>query len=340
MNWEDRLSFNQDFRYATYQKGEDSVLIATARALCLSGLDILRINLIPLSEWKCCYRMLLPSPGEVRWRGGLQAVRDQIRRGGLGIEDKIRPWTGGFWKGLILSGALRVQSHTSWGRYQIWEASHSSLVRDIELASVGKHFEMSTGKSGCRRLSRTPSMLLPALDEDIVAGLFSGARIETSGDGNWLILPASEEIKSLLGRMTILFHPWKPFRNQERIAVAPFYGSLFAVRMPLESSQRITAIRKPALGELLPLMYWEAYFAKEGQPIPPSAGILPYCISPRTYRRRKYRRSDFHKMAVLKYGILSLAPPLRQAMLFWIRSRSTTIDKVITPQADCDSISA
>jgi len=203
-------------------------------------------------------------------------------------------------------------------------------------------FEKSSGRSGCRRLSRCPSLLLPAQDNsEILAGLFTGSLLEQDADGNtWLVLPGSGEVKALLQQMTILFHPWKPFQNQERIAVSPFYASLFADRMPPESSKRILGIKSPAQGEILPLLYWATYMEREGQRIPPFANSLPYAISPRTYRRRKYGRSDLHKKAVLEFKILALAPPLRLAMTTWFRSRSATLGKANTPPADSVPISA
>lgn len=301
--------------------------MAMARAQCIYGTNVIQTNQWDESFWGEFSRTDVPTYGEIRYRGGMKAVQDRIRRGGLGIEERLEPWTGSFWRGLQLSGALRTQSLASWGRYQIWEASHLALVRDLELASVGMRFERTTGASGCRRLSRCPSILLPALDDGgITAGLFAGSLLEQDSEENtWLVLLGSEKVKGLLQRMTILFRHWKPFRGQERIAISPFYAPLFAPRMPPESAKRILAIRRPALGELLSLMYWTAYFGKEGQRIPPFADALPFCISPRTYRRRRYGRRDLHRTAVLEYKILSLAKPLRNAMESWIQEASCSV---------------
>ncbi len=343
MSW-DEIEY---FYFRRYQGNprlmdREPVLLATARAVCVMGTDVIKRDLSPFPFWTPLSRDMPPTYGEVRWRGGVRAVRERVKRGGLGIEDRIRPWTGSFWRGLVISGALRVQATASWGRYQIWEATHSALVRDIEGAKMGICFEQTTGASGCRRLSRCPSMLLPAQDDlEVTAGLFAGSLLERDAKGDaWLVLPSTEAVISLLKRMTILFNPWRPFREKGRIVVSPFFGVLFASRMPQESAERIRAIRRPALGELLPLMYWTAYFGREGQWIPPFADALPFCISPRTYRRRRYGRSDLHKMAVLKYGILALAPPLRQAMMLWFRSKSATLGKGITPQSGSSSLSA
>ena len=321
-------------------RDKEPTTLAVARAYCIYGTDIFKTNEWDDSFWGDLDR-ISPTYAEIRWRGGVRAVRERIKRGNLGIEDSLRPWSGGYFQGLILSGALRkIHSPSIWGRYQIWENSHQALVKDLELASIGMNFEKLPGASGCRRLSRCPAISLPALDEDIVAGLFSGARIEASGDGNWMVLPASEDVKSLLARMTILFQPWKPFRDQEQIAISPFYAPLFADRMATEASKRVLAIKRPAQRTTLPLLYWECYFAKEKQPIPPFAGALPFAVSPRTFRRRRFRKSELHKTAVLEYKILALAPPLRQAMLTWYRNKSATLGKTITPQTDSVPISA
>lgn len=326
MNWYEE---REAFYYRRYKNNpalidQEPTILAMARAHCIYGTNVIQTNQWDESFWGEFSRTDVPTYGEIRYRGGMKAVQDRIRRGSLGIEKRLEPWTGSFWRGLQLSGALRTQSLASWGRYQIWEASHSALVSDIEQASVGKHFEMATGKSGCRRLSRTPSMLLPAKDDaDILAGLFAGALLEVDPEKDtWLVLPGSGEVKALLQQMTILFHPRRPFRGQARIAVSPFYAPLFASRMPPESAKRILAIRRPSLGELLSLMYWTAYFGGEGKRIPPFANALPYSIAPRTYRRRRYNRYDLHKTAVLEYKILSLAKPLRTAMEAWFREAS------------------
>lgn len=293
----------------------DPVLLALAREFCLKGDEAHRVN------WKlpnCTNRIYRPTKGQIRHRGGIQAVMDQIRRGDLGIEEQLRPWTGGFWRGLIMSGAVRPQSGRTSRRYQIWASSHVELIRDLEEAKIGMHLEQETGKSGCRRLTRCSSILLPVEDEaDVIAGLFAGATLTEDIEGQtWLTLPASDDVVNLLKKWTIVHRPWAPFRNRERIVVSPFYGMLFRDRMPAHSSKRIQSISKPALGEIMPLMYWEAYFAREKKRILPFAGALPYGISPRTFRRRKYQREELHKLAV-KHGITSLAAPLRQVMTAW-----------------------
>lgn len=325
MTWEEREQFYfRRFRNNPNRIDQEPTLLATARAICLEGTDALRTHTSPFTYWEPLSRRDVPTYGEIRWRGGVRAVRERITRGGLGIEEQLLPWSGGFWKGLILSGALRVQSLASWGRYQIWVDRHTALVRDIEQASVAKHFEMTTGKSGCRRLSKTPSTVLPSQDDaEVMGGLFAGALLEVDPEkDNWLILPGSEEVKAMLKRMTILFRPWRSFRSQERIAVSPFYALLFASRMPHESAKRIRGIRRPAQAETLSLLYWEAYFASTGQPIPPFADALPFAVAPRTFRRRGYNRRDLHKQAVMECGILSLAKPLRTAMEAWVQEAS------------------
>ena len=335
------------FSYIRYRdspnlRDKEPTILAMARAYCFYGTDVIQTQQWNDAFWGGLPRTDVPTCGEVRHRGGVRGIRDRIRRGGLGTEESLRPWTGGYFRGLIFSGALRgIHSPSIWGRYQIWEHSHQALVKDLEQASIGMNFEKHPGASGCRRLSRCPAISLPGLDEDATAGIFSGSLLEADSAGEtWLVLPASDAIKSLLSRMTIGFQPWRTFRNQERVAVSPFYAQLFTPRMPHESAKRIRAIKSPAQGEILPLLYWATYMEREGQRIPPFANSLPYAISPRTYRRRKYGRSELHKKAVLEFKILSLAPPLRLAMTAWFQSKFSTLCKAVTPQADCGSISA
>jgi hypothetical protein len=304
-------------RWSKHRRERSQLVDATARALCVADNRAHRKPELIAKHFS--ENAPVPGPCENRYAGGLAAVKERIAHGNLGIEDQVRPWTGGFWKGLLLmSGAVRPESSSRPRRYQVWELAHAELVQDLEEATVPLNLETKTGPNGVRRFTQCYVMDLPADDEaDILAGLFAGSRLLTLEEEDWLVLSAKAETLALLQAWTVPFRQAPSFRGTERIAVSPFFAAFFTPRMPPYSAQRITACRKPALCPLVPFAVWDWYFGRKGQRLPPRSCLLPFLPSARTFRRRRIDRSSLHRSLVLDLGICGFAEPMLRLIREW-----------------------
>jgi len=281
--------------------------------------------------------------------GGTSAVYRRIAEGGLNIDERLGVWTGGFFKGLRMSGALRPCGKRQW---YVWENSHRDLIRDMEGMGVFNHLERKTAKNGTRRLRRCPASFLPAEPDDgasVVAGVFAGGNIREAYDENWLEVAGTDEIKGLLGNWGILWKSGFMFRGKRSILLPPSYAPLFSNFLPPHTLERLSSIRKPALCPTLPAIYWDLVMREEGKPVIPFKNALPYSCSMRTFRRNGWKRGDLHLMGV-RLGINVVEPRLQVLMRSWYESKvksraeggSKDVDAmepiITSPDIDCEPV--
>lgn len=262
-----------------------------------------------------------PSPDQIRRMGGTDAIYHRITEGGLGIDDRLGIWNGGFFRGLEMSGALRRYGRRSWW---IWGNSHRDLIRDMEGMEVFNRLERNSGRNGIRRLRRCPATFLPAepCDGDaVVAGLFSGAVLRRIEDDDWMVLPGSGDVTGILGKWGILWRPGSRYRGRETIKVSPFYAPLFIDVMPTHTLAGLLAVRRPAMCPFLPAIYWDLSLSEPGLPIAPFAGALPFSCSPRSFRRWGWKRQAMH-LTGIRMGIPRVEPRLRHRLQAWWDAQS------------------
>jgi hypothetical protein len=146
----------------------------------------------------------------------------------------------------------------------------------------------------------------------------AGAELRTLDDGEqWMLVPDEPAIRELLDAWTILHRPVCLAKRKPFVGVSPSFASLYCRVMPRRSAERITGCRNPAMGDILPLLYWDLLFADAGRRLPPFAGALPFCMSTRTFRRRDIVRTTLHRQAVCEHGITGVAFGLRDLMRRW-----------------------
>ena len=330
-DFQDRVRrLNEIERYARRRRRKpwgDAALTLCARAAVLRGDRAWRDFAAMCVEWEldrsCPWP---PTPRTVARFGGLKAVYARIARGGLLMEDRIGVWNGGFFRGLRLSGALKPCGGRQW---QVWEKGHPELVRDMEGMSVSNRMEKAAGRNGVRRLRRCPASFLPAeppSGASVLAGVFAGASMRRTADGDWLELPESDGIVGLLEDWRLVRRPGRTFRGGRTLLVPPFYGPLFADFLPPGSMARLLAVRRPAMCPLLPAIYWDLVLVRGHMPVIPFTGALPFSCSMRTFRRRGWRRDELHRTAV-GMGINVVDPRLKDLMEAWFEARMATRGK-------------
>ena len=258
-----------------------------------------------------------PTGRQLQTLGGVRAVLSRVARGGLDAERCMGLWTPGFLFGLRMSGALRREGNA----WSIWVRTHQELLSDMEAMPMPHRLEPKAGRNGVRRLRRCPAMLFPPSDPqgaEVVAGLFAGAVLREGQQGQWLELPATSEVMSLLEDWTVLCSRQRLFRGQPMVGVSPFFGALFAHMMPPRAMERVLNAKRPAMCPLLPALYWEWAFCRRGQRMLPSNDALPFACSRRTCFRRGWSRKDsrLHRQAI-EAGICHVDPRLRELMVRW-----------------------
>jgi hypothetical protein len=268
---------------------------------------------------------LWPTICSLHYAGAPQAALARLRKGELGIENEMRPWTPEFFLGLRLSGALQEKEA---GRFRIDATVHQELVEDISKWPIAGRLGTDDG-FGRRRLVGCLVTLLPAVDpqgESVLAGLFTGAPLIKIDGEQWLEFPASDQVKSLLDTWTILHESSKAMKKgKEMLRVSPFYAALFMDLMPNCSKERVLKLRRPAMCPLLALLHWEWLFAplKTHMRILPYADALPFGCSRRTFYRRGWKRKELHQKAV-HMGLLSVDQRLRVRINHWFESHLHT----------------
>lgn len=262
-----------------------------------------------------------PTPSQFRRIGGVAAVHKRIAKGGLGIDDRLGVWTGGYFHGLRISGALRPDAGRGWA---VWRATHYRLVADLESMPL-PHSLDPPGKNAIRRFRRCPAASLPPGDPhgvDVVAGLFSGAvHVRVDGE-DWLELPADPEVVELLDTWAIAHKPGRVYRGKNRILVSPFFGALVSRHMPPRSAERALGMRRPGDCPWLAVAYWDWAMTRKGLRRIPFPDALPYGCSWRTAVRRGWRRAEVHRRAVFELGVTHLDRRLVALCRDWYTRRA------------------
>ena len=197
-----------------------AILQAVAKCLVLRHPRPLEAPLDVLPSWSGPERF--PTPSQLK--GCMRAAKAVVPQ--LELDDQVTPWTGGFWHGLRLAGALVV--HGGSPRIQ---AGRPWLEEDLERLPFPGRLSPPDNQ-GRRWLTRCHAWRLPIKSlyaADVLAGLLAGARREQHNDGTWLVVPRTESVVRLLGWWTLyVCQGAKP----GDLLVSPFYGALLMSHMP------------------------------------------------------------------------------------------------------------
>jgi len=268
--------------------------------------------------WTQTYRRRIPPPSVIG-----QAVRkaalERITQGNLGIEDRLGVWNGSVFHGLKLSGALRKGPGTE---FTIW--ARPELVADLSEMPLMHKLEPKAAKHGQRRLRRCYAAFLPPEDpigRSVLAGLFAGAILRNADGEEWLELPGTQGVKTILSEWGIPCLPFERPMGKRVLHVSPLFGALVAHIMPPHSAGRIQCIRKAGNCPYLPAILWEMAMTKKHSRYMPFPNALPFACSKSTFFRRGWRRRDMHKAGWLELGI-HVTPRLRELLVEWFERRS------------------
>lgn len=258
----------------------------------------------------------LPSRKELR---GLARMTKAMAPTLRDLNGKMGIWTGGFFQGLRLAGAI-----SDWrGRTRLL-CGRPWLEKDFELMSIPGRLGPANDRG--RWLCRCLAARVSAKSEfgaDVVAGLFAGARRQDGEDGTWLVVPNSDAVLRLVDW-------WKISANEVRLPsrrglvklglrVSPFYGLLFGGLMP-EATANAMIVRHPGDCPMLPLAYWQVLYGAGGADEfycnPPHAGLLPYLVSHSTRKRLRLGREDLYHASV-QLGVSFVPLELRRFLEGW-----------------------
>lgn len=224
-----------------------------------------------------------------------------------GLDRDLQPWTGGFWSGLQMAGALAVHG----GRPRL-QAGRPWLEEDLERLLFPGRLS-PPDRQGRRWLVGSDAWRVPAADNlgaDVLAGLMSGARRVRRPDGVWLVVPRTESVLKLAGYWGLAHTA-----EGDRVVVSPFYGAILSMQMPAACWASFAVIRRAGGCPLLPLCYWAALWgtcgAAKGYIMPDRAGAIPFVCSHPTRIRRGWTLEVLHREAV-RLGIVSVPRHLGQ----------------------------
>jgi hypothetical protein len=234
-----------------------------------------------------------------------RAYRRRICLGNLAVDGEMRPFTGGFFHGLRLGGALRAseKSHRHW---RLHGPVHKALEEDLECmplpGSLGR-----PDVRGRRFVRSCPALLLPPSDSlgaDVLAGVYAAALWRRHENQDFLAVPSSFDLKLLLEAWCL----WHVSTGLQTL-LSPFYGVLLGGTgwLPFASYSRLLGATAPAGCPLLPLMVYNLAFVPRGK-FPDRAWRLPFLVSHATRCRKGWSRQELHRLAV-KEGIARV--PLR-----------------------------
>jgi hypothetical protein len=228
-----------------------------------------------------------------------------------GLDDDVVPWTGGFWHGLKLSGALVTH-----GGHPRFQPGRTWLAEDMERLPFPGELSPADAQ-GRRWLIRCSAWRLPVanrLGVDVLAGLLAGSIQEEHGDGVWLKVPRTETVSRVLDW-------WGVSRRAEsdKLLISPFYGVLVSSWMPAASASAMLVQRAGGC-PLLPLAIWEAAFGairvRDLYLLPDRAWALPYACSDATRKRRRWTRDFLHRAATI-LGVAHVTPEMHQLLQTW-----------------------
>ena len=246
-------------------------------------------------------------PGSLptKWQmvGVAKTVKTRVRRGVPGLDTSLSPYTGGFWRGLEMSGALVRHG----GRPRLlpgrpWlEQDLARLPFPGRLAAPDRH--------GCRWLIDCAAFWQPAgseYAEDVLAGILAGALRQEHHDGTWLVVPRTEQTERIIGWWKLnvssgsLVRRGVSRKRGQALMVSPFYGVLLSQRMPAACATAMQ-VRHAGNCPLLPLAIWEVMWGAGGPPhylLPDRSGSLPFICSNATRKRHGWTRDVLHCAAV------------------------------------------
>jgi hypothetical protein len=250
----------------------------------------------------------------------------------LDLDDAVRPWTGGFWAGLRVSGTLVMH-----GGHPRILGGRPWLEEDLERLPFPGQLSPADYK-GRRWLVRCHAWRLPVRDRyapDLLAGLLAGARREDQDDGTWLVLPRTKDVMQILAwwRLSVV-----PGRTDREVMMSPFYGKLLEAHMPTATG-RSMAVKKAGGCPLLPLavynVVWGPGASKDNYLLPPRAELLPYLQSHATRSRLGWDR-EFLFRASVRLGVSHVPVEQRKLLESW-RARNPA-DKKTRPLATGTSV--
>jgi hypothetical protein len=280
-----------------------AILEAVAKCMVLRHSRPLMAPLDLLPFWEGPGRF----PTSSAMKGCMKAAKSTVAQ--LELDAKVAPWTGSFWHGLRLSGALVMH-----GGYPRLRAGRPWLAEDLERLPFPGHLS-PPDHQGRRWLVRCHAWRLPVTElygPDVLAGLLAGARREVQADGTWLLLPRTESVMNLLGWWKLCVFPGS---KAGELQVSPFYGALLASYMSVACGMSMH-VRRAGGCPLLPMTIYNALWgpggADEGYLLPPKAGLLPFLCSHPTRARRGWDR-EFLYQASVRLGVAHV--PLEQRRL-------------------------
>jgi hypothetical protein len=233
------------------------------------------------------------------------------------LDDEAAPYSGGFWYGLRLAGALVVH-----GAHLRLQLGRPWLAEDLErLPFPGKLSPADA--QGRRWLIRCSAWRLPVannLGVDVLAGLLAGAIQEVHDKRVWLRVPRTESVSRVLDW-------WSVSRRLEsnNWLISPFYGVLVSGWMPAASASAMLVHRAGGC-PLLSIAIWEAAFGairvRNLYLLPDRGGALPFICSDATRKRCSWTRDFLHRAATI-LGVAHVTPEMHQLLQTW-RARNGT----------------
>jgi hypothetical protein len=322
---------NTPERIAAYKLAGARAMLLHGPSACLS--DALIQEHLPDGE-----RAPLTKFGLSLLHGGVSGCWGRVKEGEVLPDDRLAPWTPGFFLGLKLSGALvRSKVGRIWFVYS--ERDRGWLEEDLGRMSPisGRLSKPYPGRSsGTRRnLSRCPAADLPCgaggtLGLDVAVGILAGARTAEEDGFLWLRVPSrcSEPLKA-----------WgMPIKEdgQGGLLVSPFWGALLSPLMPpalraghVGMSDRCSVCRKESCSgcsgrvggcPLLPSVLWGMAMSGEFGRWMTLKGELPFGKPWDWWRFGEGLRAGDLPGKGLEMGMTRVRPEVRELMVGWRRA--------------------
>jgi len=287
----------------------ERLIMATAKALVLvdDRAHINQVSVLPFwgekDRWQIAESLL-------RRGGGKRAAVDSIRRGKIDIADELGDFTGDLLHGLKLSDLIRQRSDPNSSYHRIKE--HRAFRNDLDATLFPHRFIRYL--SGSLYLCRCPLLLLPpetGKGVHVMSGLFAGARITEVEGEEWLELPDTAEIRSLLDEWII------PFESDHgKLRVSPFFGALSSVHMPDTLAAEILRLKRPAQCPFLPVLYYHLLLSAPYRQFITHSNALPFGCGRATFFRRGWKRRDLH-MTGVRMGTVGVRDEVRELVRKW-----------------------
>ncbi len=231
-----------------------------------------------------------PTTSQIRYAGGIHAIRQRVALGRLDIDQYLGVWNSGFISGLRNSGCLlQVTAHSQ----LIYANSHKELFLDLKAANI-----CSLSRTSANHIYTINSFHLlqypseQGFSKEYIAGLLAGSYLVEIDGLQWLALGErgrKNQSKSLvdvqersraLKNWGILYKEHEMVLNKHHkkvLLISPFYGALFSQWMPVNSFSRMMGISRPAMCPELGLIYWNICVREKGdRAVPLYVDELPF----------------------------------------------------------------